>query len=254
MDLYEFKEEIRLRLGEGECGVKVELDSKQIEKALTLAKRWFNGAVGLYKESILSLVLEQSEYDVSAVTPRVDKVVAMFFPQSGYGIDYSTLYPGFLDVKGIPYGDPSLFGGPYPQTTITQNMMFFESMGRTLSVDLDFEFYREDVDANNPVRIIRVMPAPKVTGTCVYLYRIDPRDIKLHMYTARDLELITDWSMAEAKYMLGRIRGKFPSGVPFAGGERQLDGDSLIQEAREDKERLRQEIKEHDGPTLPVLG
>ena len=74
------------------------------------------------------------------------------------------------------------------------------------------------------------------------------------MYGKRDQWMIREWALAEVKYMLGRIRGKYTGGLPAAGGERQLDGDNLLDEARADKERLRMEIKEHEGPIMPCVG
>jgi hypothetical protein len=131
-----------------------------------------------------------------------------------------------------------------------------ESAQRVLSADPAWEFYRDDYDKDNPIRILRLMPAPtlRASGTIVYLYRVDPRDIKLHMYTQRDLWLVREWALAEAKYMLGRIRGKYPGGLPAAGSDRQLDGSDLVQESFSDKERLEAKILDYGGPVMPVVG
>jgi hypothetical protein len=255
MDLKSFKVWARETLGDSGCGyVNVELSDKQLDTALDTAKEWFNAHVGLHKESTFTLVAGTSEYDLSAVSPAIDTIVNVWFPRSGVSLDFSVLYPGFLDIEGFPYRDIGIFGENFPQTTIVQNLQYMESLGRILCIDLDWEFYRDDFDKDNPVRMLRVMRAPRVGGTCVYLYRVDPKDIKLHMYKPRDLYIMREYALAHAKYMLGRIRGKYTTGLPAAGGDRQLDGDSLLSEAREDKERLEQKILDHDGPIMPVIG
>jgi hypothetical protein len=137
---------------------------------------------------------------------------------------------------------------------MVQTLQNLKSLGKILDVELSWDFYREDIEKGSPVRKLRIMPAPKFSGTAIYLYRIDPKDIKLHMYKPRDLYIIREWALAEVKYMLGRVRGKYPSGLPAAGGERPMDGDVLIQESMADKERLRQQVLDYDGPTLPLVG
>ena len=98
------------------------------------------------------------------------------------------------------------------------------------------------------------MPPPTSSGTVFYFYRVDPRDIKLQHYKQRDLFMIREYALARAKYMLGRIRGKYTSGLPAPGGDRQLDGESLLSEAREDMMKLEERIMGYDGPLMPVVG
>jgi hypothetical protein len=253
VNIQQFKVWVRRKLGQDDdCGVKVELTDKMIDQALDDAKEWFNAFVGLHKEATLTMIGEQGEYDLAAVTPRIESIVKVWFPRRATEIDFSVLYPGFLDVEGIPYGVGTLWGAGYPQTTIVQTLQTLESNAKFLSVDLDWEFYADNT-TDPDTRLLRIMPPPKDAGTAVYLYRIDPRDIKLEHYDQRHLWFLREWALAEAKYTLGRIRGKYTSGLPAAGGERTLDGDSLISEAREDKERLEEKILELQGPVMPML-
>lgn len=253
MDLQSFKQWARRSLGQGECGVRVELDDRQLDQALDDAKEWFNAYIGLYREASLSLVAEQVEYDLSAITPRVDTVTKVWFPSHTFQIDYATLYPGFLDIQGIPYGDAFMSGVGYPQTTIVQSLQTQESVARVLSADLDWEIV-VDKTQTPAVCKLRIMPAPTQSGTAIYFYRVDPRDVKLSYYKQRDMFLIREYALAKAKYMLGRIRGKYTGGLPAAGGDRSLDGESLISESREDIMRLEEKIMSYDGPVMPVVG
>jgi hypothetical protein len=252
MRIQEFKTWCRRKLGQdGDCGAKVELTDNQIEQALEDAKEWFNAFVGLYREATVMLSAGISEYDLHTVSPAIDEITKVWFPQRGTEIDFSVLYPGFLDIEGIPYRGSGYWGGIYPQTTVVQTLQTMESMAKILSADLDWEFYRDNM--TDPVtRLLRVMSAPKQGGTAVYRYRVDPKDIKLEHYDARHLWLVREWALAEAKYTLGRIRGKFSS-LPAAGGERTLDGDALISEAREDKEKIEAKVLDFQGPVLPLV-
>lgn len=255
MKITEFRSWAKRQLGDdGACTIGVEITDKQIDQALNNAKEWWNAFVGLHKEQYFSIVADQIDYDLSAVTPRVDEVLKVYFTHSAELIDFRGLYPGFLDVNGIPYDAMGVYDQNSPLGTITQTLQQMKTARRVFSSDPDWEFYREDFDEDNPIRLIRMMPPPTDTGTGVYLYRVDPDDIKLHMYKPRDMWMIREWALADCKYMLGRIRGKYPGGLPAAGGDRQLDGADLIAEAREDKDRLKQEVIEYSGPMMPVVG
>ena len=56
-----------------------------------------------------------------------------------------------------------------------------------------------------------------------------------------DSNWIYDWSRAETMEILGRIRSKY-STLPGPGGNIQLDGSSLVQQAITDKDRLMKEL------------
>lgn len=254
MNLNEFKVWVRRRLGDdGACTVSVELTDGQIGQALDDASLWWNSSLGLYREQILSFISGQGEYDLSSVLPGVDKVVSLWPPRRKWEIDFRDLYPGFLDVNVVPYNVGMMFGSAYPQTTIAQTLQTIESTERIVSSDLSWDFYSENLDDGTRVRKLRVYPSPTYSGTGIYLYRVDPKDIKLKNYSQRDLFLIRDYALALCKEMLGRIRSKY-QGLPAAGGDRSLDGEALLAESRDDIAKLEEKILQHDGPIAPVIG
>lgn len=260
MNLQEFKVWVRRQLGEDEgCpSVKVELSEKQIEQCLNNAKEWFSAFVGLHREAQFTLIEGQSEYDLSAVTPRVGGVVKAWFPMPASRIDFHGLYPGFLDINGLPYGCGGVMASgaygdnSYPQTTVTQAIQTMGANERLFSSDLDWEFYRDTTVEPN-IRIMRVMPPPAdAIGNCVYLYSVEAKDIKMEWYDAKHTYFLKQWALADAKYTLGRKRGKFQT-LPTAGGERSMDGESLLQESRDDKQMLEDKILDIQGPVLPMI-
>ena len=252
MKISAFRQWVKRKLGESSCGVTVELSDDQIDLCLDDAKEWFSMYHGLYREDYISLVSGQTEYDMSSVTPRIDDIVGMFFQRSSVELDFSKLYPGFYDVNGIPYGSQFSLGGMQPMSDLVQNMQTISSMKRLFNSDLHYEFYRDFTDTDNPVVLLRVIPAPG-SGVALYAYRVDPSDVPLEAYSPKHLFLIKEYALAECKYTLGRIRGKYKS-LPVPGGERSLDGDDLIQESERDKERLDEKIKQIQGPVGLVVG
>lgn len=263
MKVQEFKVWVRRQLGEDDgCpSVKVELSEKQIEQALKNAIEWFNAFFPLYREGGFTLIAGQNEYDLSGVEPGVEDIVTAWFPLPASRIDFNVLYPGFLDINGFPCGmggpmatgSAGTWGAGYPHTTVVQTLQTIQTSEKFLSSDLDWEFYR-DTTTEPVTRIMRVMPAPATeVGQCVYRYSINPEDIKLEWYDAKRLYFLKQWALADAKYILGRKRGKYPGGLPTAGGERQLDGEQLLSESKDEKEMLEQKILDIQGPVLPMV-
>ena len=89
-------------------------------------------------------------------------------------------------------------------------------------------------------------PAPREAVPVGIIYQAPWEESMIH----RD-EWIKEWALAEAKEVLGRIRSKFGS-FPGPRGDLSLDGETLISEAREDKERLLERLNEYVRP-MPIL-
>lgn len=54
---------------------------------------------------------------------------------------------------------------------------------------------------------------------------------------------IFDYTLANCRELLGLVRSKFSS-IPIPGGDLQLDGSALVDQGREDKEKLKNNMKE----------
>lgn len=97
---------------------------------------------------------------------------------------------------------------------------------------------------------IELWDTPKTDETWILEVYVDLTDDEY-----RDVVWIYEWTLAELKITLGRAYSKF-STVGGPTGETSLNGDQLIQEGREDKDRLLEDIKNHvDGDMvgLPLL-
>ena len=63
------------------------------------------------------------------------------------------------------------------------------------------------------------------------------RDIDTRQFGPEDENLFLRYSLAHAKTILGEIRSKWDS-MPMVGGDKGLNGQALIEEARTEKEQL----------------
>lgn len=69
----------------------------------------------------------------------------------------------------------------------------------------------------------------------------------------RDVLWVQEWTLAECKMILGRAYSKFQS-LSAPTGDTSLNGDALIQEGKDDKERLLQDISDYtDGEPIGGL-
>ena len=75
----------------------------------------------------------------------MDEVVKVYFTHDTELIDFRGLYPGFLDVNGIPYDAMGVYDQNSPLGTITQTLQQMKSARRTFSADPDWEY--EDSDS-----------------------------------------------------------------------------------------------------------
>jgi len=230
--------------------VCVELDEEQVDQAITDAFIWWSAYRGWYKEAELQLVIDQSEYDLSAVDPPVVGIIDIYFV-ADYGWDLEYLWEGFLDVNGYPYdwylqneGQGGFYSG------IVQWQQMRETGARVLSVDADWIF-------NSQTKVLTITPRPSdnmVAQKIVYKYET-PFDSKyLSMVPPQDAFLIRERALAESKYILGRIRGKYTGGLPAAQGNVSLDGDNLLQEAQADFDRLDRELMALMPPPAIITG
>jgi hypothetical protein len=67
----------------------------------------------------------------------------------------------------------------------------------------------------------------------------------------RVTQAMQEGAMTYAKEILGRIRGKYPS-PPGPGGGMQLDGDKLLAEAKEERDKWKEELITKFGDLIPI--
>jgi hypothetical protein len=238
-------EEVLLTLGGGDlsdrANVQVELSEAQFNVVIAQAKRWFVARKGWVVWRPVQVVKNQFEYtmdkDIVKVLDVIFKVptdVAAFFSL------------GFFDV--IPYGPQNVGYIGYASTqysTFAQLLAFNEERKRIFSVEPDW-YWREQ-------ERILVIPQRVDTPSDIMLVQAKLNDFDISKVEYKDEDVLYRWIHAKSKQVVGRIRSKYDS-LPAAGGQVTLDGQTLLQEAKEEFEILEKDIMSAQGPDVPVVG
>jgi hypothetical protein len=222
--------------------LKVELTADHLADNIEDAKRWFAAKKGWRRFYTFDVQANKNEYELPKDVDVVIDVTFAFDP-----LDLSILaYPYWLPPENnqIPY---SVFnvagnsGGLY--SNYTQTLQFIETAKRVLSTEAD---WRQE---NN---LLQLFPQPTRAGKAVVEYTshtISPAQ----ELSERDHELLKRMALAKAKADLGRIRSKFDQ-YPTAQGTTQMDGDKLLEESKEEIEKLNEELADSAMPMPFITG
>jgi len=94
-------------------------------------------------------------------------------------------------------------------------------------------------------RNIKLYPAPYRVQTVMVHYLQKMKDWQ------EVTEAMQEGALTYAKEILGRIRGKYQA-PPGPGGGMQLDGQQLLQEAKEERDKWKEELLTKFGDVLPI--
>jgi len=233
-------------LSELGCGVVViELSDVQVNNAFDDAVRWWVARRGVKRYAVTAITQGIQEY---TMPDDCDEVIDVSFP--GVQIDIiAAMDPfAFIDVDMLPVAYQSITGVPGGQFygTLFQILQHADTARRIIGSEPTWQYQK---DTNK----LWIFPRQHQSGTALARYASnklvcdDPtppnttpvNDFRRLMF--RDRDIILRWYLAELKGKLGRIRAKY-SEWPTAGGGKMMDGDSLLGEAQQDKEMLKEEI------------
>lgn len=222
--------------------LKVELTQEHLDDNVEDAKRWFAAKKGWRRFYSFDVNPNMSEYDLPRDVDVVLDVVFAYDP-----LDLSILaYPYWLPPENnqIPYSVFNVAGsssGLY--SNYVQTLQFIETAKRTLSAEAD---WRQE---NHKLQLF---PNPTRAGKAIVEYNSHQINPAFEL-NERDHGLLKRYALALAKQDLGRIRSKFDS-YPTAQGTVSMDGQALITEAREDLEKLDEELGESGKPMGFITG
>lgn len=222
MDAETFNEELLIALG-GNL-VDVELTEKDFEYAFNRAKRTFQqkGNNNLDKGFVLlSVTKDTRKYDIPE---SVDTVIRIIRP--GYGGLFPENPWHYAIIQDIYNG---LRAGGSSLVTYELSYQLIENIQKYMAHDVDFIF-------NKRRHTIEFLNTPKANEAWFLECYHDLPDEEY-----RALPWIQEWALTELKIILGRAYSKFGT-LPGPSGEISMDGQSLIQEARDDQQRLIEEI------------
>lgn len=238
------KAEFLSDLGAGEGGlVTVELTDEQFLNVLKGAKRWFTAKKGFQVLRPIPVVHGQSEYKMK---DDVAQVLDVAFEVANDVAAFFTL--GFFDI--LPYG-PGTFGanattlGNY--SGFAQFLQMNETRKKIFSADPDWHYDQQN-------RLLRVTQRQNsLTQTGIMLVQCKLSDFEPAVLSDKDDYIFVRYVKAKCKEVVGRIRSKYDA-LPAAGGPVSMDGQRLIEESKEEIEKLEIEIFASAGPDLPVVG
>lgn len=239
---------IQRKLGGGV--IILELHPEHFDDAFDDAVRWYVGYRGIKRHAAVNLVPGRQEYTMPDDT---DQVIQVWFPGTQIDIIAAVNPFAFIDVDQLPVAYQSITGVPGGQFygTLHQILSHAETARRIVGSEPDWDYYK---DRN----LLQVFPRNVRTGTLVARYastrlnawdaddaennpgglKNDFKDSLLY----RERDIFMRYALAEVKIRLARVRGKFLDGMPSAGGPKILDGQTLLDEAMEAKEKLKEEL------------
>lgn len=241
----ELIEEIKLRLGYGMVDVELDRDHYDvaIRKALSKYRQLSSGSV---EESIVWI---QTQPDVTKYTLPSEVVdVKRLYRRgigtnSGGGTNFDPFDVAFNNMYMLQAGQ---LGG---LVTFDAFAQYKETVGRIFGSEYNFTFNRNTKE----LTILRNVRHGE--DVAVGVYNFIPESILLTDVYASGW--LSNFALAQAKYMLGEARSKFTSGLPGPGGAVTLNGDALKQEAIAEMEQLISDIhnmEEGNSPLGFVIG
>lgn len=223
MTLDELAEEIMISLGANL--VDVELSMDEIGLAFKKAKRTFQQkGHNNYRRVFYQLPVQPCR-DVYMIPSEIDTVVKVIRPTTKY---FSTDDEFSMAAYNQLFGSTNTgLSGDWLSYELTLQQI--ERLQKYTAFDVQFnhDIHRDSITfLKNPNR-------KEIWLLEVYTNLTDEEYM--------DVLWIQEWALAEAKIMLGNAYRKF-SQLPSPDGSISLDGNGMIQEGNQDKERLLQEI------------
>lgn len=218
---------------------KVELTCEHLADCIEDARRWFSAKKGNQRIMFVDIPAGSVEYalpdDVELITEVADD------HRMGLGLNLSFAF----GWDQIVVGDGSSYDSSHWAVSgLVQRMQYLQTSERVL--DAQFEWRQDD-------RTLLILnPHPRSTKLAIF-YKSN--EVILEQLGERDHDLVKRFALMASKQSLGRIRGKYPGGMTGAGGQNvELDSQILLDEAREENEKLQEEIMQSAYPLLFMVG
>ena len=254
--------------------IKVELTDQQIYDAIDYAKqKWIKWGVGnATTETYFTILLlaGQNFYDLPI---GVVDIVQYDDHGASWGINTLFTIDNFLFSRGVY--DPLIWTGGYAYSLVSYHLArdFLKTVDRYTPSIYNYKYHKytnqlevhpfppsgnsltvtdsngKPIDVDSPGYILirsYMIEGSQYGGTETDLAKSTWKrgDESENFYIS---DWIFDYSLAECKIMLGRVRSKFASFNSIGNIGISLDGDTLIQEGISDKERLEETLRLEEG-------
>jgi len=217
--------------------VKVELKDEQLQQSIEQALNVISNYIGMKRYAYTRTTPHQSEYNVPSDCKTVMKVYYNLGFLSALGNTSTALFSDFYllasDLAVDIYESPLTFW-----CYLASREMLVKTYGTWTSFEV--------IEGG---KRLRIYPVPLRDDTLVVFYR--SKEIN---WDEDNFNFLGDLSLAYSKRMLGRIRSKYQSGLPSSGGgSLTLDGDKLLDESKEEIERIKEELKSRDPFMIEIF-
>jgi hypothetical protein len=214
---------------------RVCLDALQLDDAVEEAIRWFAAKKGVDRDITIDLFAGQVEY---RMPDDCDMVVDVAFQVSPLDISLIFAPYNIAQDERVPYSvfTQGASGGLY--SSLLQSLQYVEMAKRMVNAEKNWIYYPHK-------NILLALPDPKGGGKAVIEYKSCCSNIE--QLPERDQLLVRRYALAWAKQDLGMIYSKY-STWPTAQGQVSLNGDQLMAQARNEMDKLEEEIYESAKP------
>ena len=233
---------VRLRLGDGL--VDVELDGDHLEMAYNKAIATFRARSQSATEesySFLTLEVDRQEYILPQEITHVRQIFRRTIGSSSNsaGNQFEPFEAGYINTYLLTAGRT---GGLLSYELYTQ---YQELTARMFGGFINYTF--------NPVtKKLTLVRRPQASGEQVLLWTFNMKPEILLVQDYQASNWIRDYTYSLSKFTLGEARSKFGSIAGPQGGT-QLNGETLKNEAKEEIEKLMEDIKNYLNGEQPLV-
>lgn len=219
---------------------KVELTEDQLKDSIYNARRWFSAKKGAKAFVTLSVIPGETEYNLP---DDVDTVLNVAFWDSN--LELTEIFAPWSEFdERVPYNvfaSHGLTGGLYSYYLQT---IQYTNMAK-LIVGSEDDWFQAG-------RKLYIMPRPSAGETMIIGAKMNC--MRIEKLDERDHDLVKRFALAWAMRILARVRRKYGASFPGAQGEFGLDAAELMDEARDEFEKLEEEISLSGFPMGFMVG
>lgn len=223
---------VRTRLGDPE--IDVELDNTQIQAAIDQSLRIWGRQMPMEYKGQVQIVSGVQVYDLNSLYPGIRGVT--YYQEEPIDFNASVEFDIFRD---------RVWHLPVPNVTdIALDQVYLNTLRYVGSTEGEWNF-------DEATKNLYINPIPSRAFKAYIVYTKDPT---VDQATSR-YDWVPEMALALSKETLGLIRRKHGDKIPGRELEISLDGNSLIQEAKETKDKLLEQLEGIAGQAvLPIRG
>lgn len=216
-----------------------------IDKALQVYRRYSNNA---YEEAVIAFTLRKGQQNYR-LPDEISEVVKVYRQITSRGMGFAnamgySMSPGFFGPMNLYRLDNGMGGFSGILTTYESYSEYIKTAAKMMGSELPVIWTEQ---THNMYISENIRCDEEVL---LHVWKELPDDLIITSRYSGDW--IQDYATAHAKEMIGLARRKFGDAGLGPDGSTKLDGSNLVQEAKEAKEKLIDEIKKNTEGSFPT--